>query len=320
MENALAKRLVDSSLTLTRNDLLVIDYQDHTLPLYSEVEKEAQLRGARVEAFSRPTRITLSDLERLSELVESATAYLKLGGGQYKKLESEEEKMAIEIKEGEIRNRRCSLKWTLTPYPSPFMARRLKIDLDDLRDVYFRSCFVDYSKQRKIQEILAQQFSPGEVRIKSPDTNILFNILREPHFCCGNINMPDGELFYEVDPLKTEGNIGFSIPTLFGSAYFEFINLRFKEGKVVEYDSNQIKFLRTLLILDPFASFLGEFGIGTNPFARVVGHSFIDEKVAGTFHLALGAMSPEMESSLHLDLVKSLQDCKITNNGRIIRF
>lgn len=58
--------------------------------------------------------------------------------------------------------------------------------------------------------------------------------------------------------------------------------------------------------------------MGRTPYAQIVGNSFYDEKVAGTFHLALGAMSKDMESRLHIDLVKHDLDCEIRNNGNLI--
>jgi len=215
-------------------------------------------------------------------------------------------------------NKRCSMKWVSTQYPSEEMSRRLDTSFKELRGLYFRCCFVDYLEQRKTQENIASRFEEGEVQIQSRDTNIKFEIVGSPHFCDGRINIPDGELFYGINPVGTTGEITFAIPTIFSALKFNYIWMRFKNGKVIDYKSDNKDNLITLLELDEYAPYIGEFGIGTNPHAKIIGNSFYDEKVSGTYHLALGAMSREMESKLHIDLVKRAKDCEIRNNGRTI--
>ncbi len=62
---------------------------------------------------------------------------------------------------------------------------------------------------------------------------------------------------------------------------------------------------------------LGELGIGTNSgIDRPTGHILLDEKMAGTVHLALGRSYPETGgtnvSALHWDLI-----CDLRDGGRI---
>jgi len=317
MEEKLAEMLVEYSLGITSSDVVVIDYQNHTRKLFDALKKKIYYTGAKLEAFPRQPLATLIDLDKLDKIVNRATAYLKLGGGEYKN-PLKEEVRALQRKEGEIMKKRCELKWVLTPYPSEYMAGELNIPLEDLRNTYFKCCFVDYEDQRKIQRRIASQFEQGEVSIKGSDTDLRLRIIENPHFCNGKINVPDGEVFWEIDPYRTEGSIRFDIPFIYGPARFKQIYLAFRKGKVVEYDSNQRNQLKVLLETDEGALYLGEFGIGTNPKARIIGHSFIDEKVKGTFHLALGSMSLSLESRLHMDMVKTLEDCGIRNNGRVI--
>jgi aminopeptidase len=67
------------------------------------------------------------------------------------------------------------------------------------------------------------------------------------------------------------------------------------------------------LATDAGARFLGEIGIGTNAgIDRATGHVLLDEKMAGTVHLALGNSYPETggrnRSALHWDLICDLRD------------
>jgi len=317
MKERLSTLLIEYSLNLQKEDILVVDYQSHTRAILESIIRNTQDKGINTRLFFRPSLARLSDLEKLDNLLNGATSYIRLGGGSYKR-PSKHETEEMQRKEGDIMIKRCSMKWVSTQYPSEHMSRRLGIDLKKLRELYFKCCFVDYSEQRKIQECIANKFEEGEVRIQSRDTNIKFEIVGPPHFCDGRTNIPDGELFYGINPLKTKGEISFSIPTIFGVLKFANIWLKFEEGRVIDYKSDNESGLKKLLGLDKYSPYLGEFGIGTNPYAQIVGNSFYDEKVAGTFHLALGAMSKDMESRLHIDLVKHDLDCEIRNNGNPI--
>ena len=71
--------------------------------------------------------------------------------------------------------------------------------------------------------------------------------------------------------------------------------------------------LRPALATDAGARRLGELGIGTNTgIDRASGHILLDEKMAGTVHLALGRSYPETGgtnvSALHWDLICDLRD------------
>ena len=68
---------------------------------------------------------------------------------------------------------------------------------------------------------------------------------------------------------------------------------------------------------DEGARRLGELGIGTNPgIDRPTGSILLDEKIAGTVHLALGRSYPETggsnDSALHWDLI-----CDLRSGGRL---
>ena len=76
-------------------------------------------------------------------------------------------------------------------------------------------------------------------------------------------------------------------------------------------------YLDAALATDPGARFLGELGIGTNAgIDRATGSILLDEKMAGTVHLALGRSYPETGgrnvSALHWDLI-----CDLRAGGRL---
>ena len=94
--------------------------------------------------------------------------------------------------------------------------------------------------------------------------------------------------------------------------------LEFRDGEVVSAHADQgEEYLTAALATDAGARFLGELGIGTNAgIDRATGHILLDEKIAGTVHLALGRSYPETggtnQSALHWDLV-----CDLRGGGRL---
>ena len=84
--------------------------------------------------------------------------------------------------------------------------------------------------------------------------------------------------------------------------------MTFKDGKIVEAESNDTARLNQKLDSDPGARYIGELAIGFNPYiTKPMKNTSFDEKIAGSFHLTPG-MSFEKagngnQSSIHCDLV-----------------
>jgi aminopeptidase len=83
-------------------------------------------------------------------------------------------------------------------------------------------------------------------------------------------------------------------------------------------------YLQAAVATDAGSRFLGELGIGTNTgIDRATGHILLDEKMAGTVHLALGRSYPESGgqniSALHWDLICDLRDGgRLTADGETV--
>jgi aminopeptidase len=124
-------------------------------------------------------------------------------------------------------------------------------------------------------------------------------------------NFPDGEL--DSGPRSVDGVLNLTHPTIYHGKQVEGIRLEFRGGKVVDASATRNQdYLIALLDSDAGARVAGEIGIGTNyHLTRFINNSFFDEKIGGTFHLALGAGYPQTgnanESSIHWDLVSDLR-------------
>jgi len=136
--------------------------------------------------------------------------------------------------------------------------------------------------------------------------------------CDGRENFPDGEVFTGPIEDATEGVVCFDFPAVHGGREVQDVRLEFRAGRVVAASAAKGEdFLIRLLDQDAGARVLGEVAIGCNyAVARYTRNTLFDEKIGGTFHVALGASYPESgglnRSGLHWDLV-----CDLRPGGRI---
>jgi aminopeptidase len=128
----------------------------------------------------------------------------------------------------------------------------------------------------------------------------------------GHENMPDGEVYTAPIEDAVQGVFCFDAHSIEGA------RLTFRAGRVVDATARKgEEMLMHKLDQDAGARILGEVGIGCNErITQRIGHPLFDEKIAGTFHVALGASLPATggrnQSGVHWDLV-----CDLRNGGRI---
>jgi aminopeptidase len=131
--------------------------------------------------------------------------------------------------------------------------------------------------------------------------------------------VPDGEIFTSPVENSANGYVNFTYPTMYEGFEVTNVRLEFKDGKAVKAtaDKNEA-YLNAKLDIDAGARYLGEFAIGTNErINKFTGQILFDEKIGGSFHLALGHGYPESktenkDSAIHWDMI-----CDLRNNGEI---
>jgi aminopeptidase len=127
-------------------------------------------------------------------------------------------------------------------------------------------------------------------------------------------NMPDGEIFTGPVEDSVNGWVRFSYPAIYNSVMVEGVELTFVNGKVAKATAGKNQpFLLEMCDSDPGARYLGEFAIGTNYEIDHFSHNILfDEKLGGTFHMALGSGYPETgsknKSMIHWDMICGMQD------------
>lgn len=200
---------------------------------------------------------------------------------------------------------------------------RLAVGAFITKDILEHELSADYEQiAARCHALAAWLKGRSRVRITTPlGTDLAFStadrswqwdtgIFRKPGFG----NLPSGEVF--ISPLEesAEGTlvIDKSLP---GIVIKEPVRLTFQGGRVVDIQGGE-EAQRLVTILSDgerqengeWCRVIGEFGIGTNPKARLLGNIMTDEKVAGTVHVALGRndmFGGKNLAPIHLDGVVS---------------
>ncbi|PPD58386.1 aminopeptidase [Dehalogenimonas etheniformans] len=227
-----------------------------------------------------------------------------------------------------------AFRWTIAPYPTNAMAQDADMSLADYTDFIFDACLPDLNDPVGYWQALSDKQAyiinwltgKKKVHITAPETDITFNIHgRTWENCDGRRNMPDGEVFTGPIEDSAEGHVYFSYPAIHGGHEVTGVRLWFEKGKCVRATAEKNEeYLNKILDADPGARYLGELAIGTNEgiknFTREI---LFDEKIGGSFHMALGAGIPETgaknESAIHWDMVCDLRhDGEITVDGELL--
>ncbi len=201
-------------------------------------------------------------------------------------------------------------KWVVLRWPTSSMAQMAKMSTEAFEDFYFDVCTLDYAKMEDaIVPLKERMEKTDEIRILGEGTDLNFSIKDIPAIpCAGRRNIPDGECFTAPVRASVNGTVRFNAPTLYHGIEFNDIHLEFKNGKVVDADSNDTEKLNEILDTDDGARYIGEFAIGFNPHINIPMLDILfDEKIAGSFHFTPGKAYEEADngnrSSIHWDMV-----------------
>ena len=221
-----------------------------------------------------------------------------------------------------IQEARLASRWCGTLWPTPALAQQAGMGEHDYAEFVNRALFLDRpdpaaawrALSERQQQLVQRLSSAGEIRIETEGTDLRLHVDGRTWINSdGRHNMPSGEVF--TGPLEgsAEGTIRFTVPSNQRGVEVGGVELTFRAGEVVEARAERgEEYLHEALATDPGARFLGELGIGTNRgIDRATGSTLLDEKIAGTVHLALGRSYPETggvnASALHWDLICDLR-------------
>lgn len=221
-----------------------------------------------------------------------------------------------------VQRARSQRRWCVTQWPTPALAQEASMSEAEYAGLLERALFLHRADPvaawRELsagQQALVERLGHGrEVRLEAEGTDLRLRVDGRTWINSdGRRNMPSGEVFTGPLEESAQGTIRFTIPSTRRGALVEEVELEFAGGEVVDARAGRgERHLRAALATDPGARRLGELGIGTNHgITAPTGSVLLDEKIAGTVHLALGRSYPETggvnQSALHWDLVCDLR-------------
>jgi aminopeptidase len=218
------------------------------------------------------------------------------------------------------------LRWALTAFPTNAYAQDADMSLEEYEDFVYGACMPDQSDPigywRRVSErqsrLVKWLEGKKKVHLISKDTDLRLSIEGRKFINCDcKVNIPDGEIFTGPVENSIEGHVSFSYPTIYNTREVNGVKLDFEKGKVVKASATKNEeFLLKTLDTDAGSRYVGEFAIGTNEgiqkFTRQI---LFDEKIGGSFHMALGKGYPESgskaDSAIHWDMICDLRDGQI---------
>lgn len=229
-----------------------------------------------------------------------------------------------------------SLRWMSTQFPTNAYAMEAEMGHEEYQDFFFNAIHADESTPDPVaywntvgkeqQRIISSIKGHDQVVLKGPNVDLSLSIKGRTFMnAFGEHNMPDGEIYTGPVEDTANGWVRFTYPAVYQGRVVEDVELRFEKGQVVEARSRTNQdFLLKMLNTDQGARYLGEFAIGTNfEIDRFTRNILFDEKIGGSFHVALGAGYPETgslnKSNIHWDLICDLRhDSQILVDGDIV--
>lgn len=219
-------------------------------------------------------------------------------------------------------------KWVATIFPTDANAQDAEMSLADYEDFVYSACHVagDEDPVAHWQAVTAEHdrliewLKPHDrVEIRGPNADLSLSVKGRRFLNAnGQRNMPDGEIFTGPVEDSANGWVRFTYPVVAFGREMDGVELKFEGGRVVQASAKKNEaFLLSALDTDAGSRYLGEFAIGTNfGIQRFTKSILFDEKIGGSFHMALGAGYPDTgsqnRSGLHWDMI-----CDMRHGGEI---
>ena len=226
-----------------------------------------------------------------------------------------------------------SFKWVTTLYPTEGYAQDAGMSLRQYEDFVFNAVHTQEadpiaywnSTASNQQKAIDWLVGKNQVIMRGPNVDLTLSIKgRKFMNSTGTHNMPDGEIYTGPVEDSVNGWVKFTYPAIYGGVAVEGAELTFVRGRVEQAKAEKnLPYLIKMLESDAGSRYLGEYAIGTNlDIDRFTGNILFDEKIGGTFHMALGAGYPETgshnKSAIHWDMICDLRtDSEILVDGEL---
>jgi aminopeptidase len=350
----LAKILVDHSTRIQPGDRVAIEATTAAAPLVSAVYQRILERGGQPHLLlDLPEQDEIFFKHANDQQLEFIPTFRKLAYDQFEsririasltntrslssvdpRKQKKRQAALSPILEAQFRRgAEKTFKWVSTLYPTEGYAMEAEMSLRSFEDFVFQACHtqeddpVAYwkSTEEKQRKMLATLEGHNQVVLRGPNVDLSLSIKgRKFNNSFGIHNMPDGELYTGPVEDSVNGWVRFTFPAITNGVMVEGVELTFSNGKVAKATASKNQpFLLEMLGSDAGSRYVGEFAIGTNYDIDRFSHNILfDEKLGGTFHMALGAGYPETgsknKSIIHWDMICGLEDSEIIVDGEVV--
>lgn len=224
-------------------------------------------------------------------------------------------------------------KWVTTLYPTDGYAQDANMSLKEYEDFVFDAVHaneadpVAFWKNVETKQQAAVDFmkNRSQVILRGPNVDLTLSVKGRTFMnSFGTFNMPDGEIYTGPVEDSLNGWVKYTYPANYGGVSVEGAELTFSNGRVSKATATKNEdYLLKTIDTDANSRFVGEFAIGTNfDIQKFTGNILFDEKIGGSFHMALGAGYPETgsknKSAIHWDMICDLRtDSEILVDGEL---
>lgn len=323
----LASTIVNYSVKLKCDDKVSVTFGVEAIDLVEAIILECRKVGAIVSLNMVDTRLnalvaeTTSDkrVEMLKKKSEAevemfdAFIHIRCNNNDY---ETKEISPEIFKKIGEATRESSDIRinekeWVLLNYPTKTDAFKAKMSSSKFFDFSFDVMNVDYALMNEAVKPLKELMDKTEmVRIISPNTDISFSIKDMGSIpCCGERNIPDGEIYSAPIKTSVNGVITYNTPCPYQGEVYTNVSLTFEDGCIVRATcSEDDDSLNKIFDTDSGSRYVGEFALGFNPMIlKPMGDILYDEKILGSLHFTPGRCYKDCDngnmSSIHWDMV-----------------
>ncbi|BCX05354.1 MAG: aminopeptidase [Candidatus Roseilinea sp.] len=353
--NKMAQVIVHYSIEVRPGQTVYVWGQTPAAPLMLEIYREilkaggnaflrADLPGAQEIFYAHAQDAQLdfvSPVDRISVEEGEFDAYIRIGAETNTRRLSNADPAKIRRHQAAMspiltrrlqRSAKGNYNWCVTQFPTDAYAMDADMSLAEYTEFVFGACLVnDPDPVARWREVGATQQRYVDflrdkkvLRVQGANADLTLRIEgRTWKNSQGKRNFPDGEIFTGPHEDSVNGWVRYSYPAIYQGREVSGIQLWFEDGRVVKATADKNEdFLHQVLDTDRGARYVGEFAIGTNyGITRFSRNILFDEKIGGTFHIAVGAGYPDTgstnTSAVHWDMIASAHDAEISADGEV---
>lgn len=197
-----------------------------------------------------------------------------------------------------------NFSWTLGLFGTPAMAKEVWMSLKEYRDQIIQACFLDeedpVKKWKEVSSWIIKEKDKLDklqieyLHIKGEDVDLNIKIGKDRRReAARGMNIPSFEIFTSPDKRGTNGRIKFNQPLYRYGSLIKWIEIEFKDWKIVKASAKENNKLFQDMIKIPWMEYVGEFSLTdarTSRITKFMWETLYDENVwwkYGNTHIAL---------------------------------